>query len=106
MEEGVYGLAVRVTAPLLLTQAVRDKGREQLASLRTAAMIYVRGAVITNESLCRVEEVRRAKKGSCAAGSGEGRFGTLLLLDTATCAAVASFLPFQPVMVTCAQVAS
>ena len=35
-----------------------------------------------------------------------GPLGTLLLLDAATCAAVALFLPLMPLLVTCAQVCS
>jgi len=53
---------MRVTAPLLLTEAVRERGSEQLASLRTAAMMSGRVAVMINESCGRVGEVRRAKK--------------------------------------------
>jgi len=45
----VYGWAVRVTAPLRLTEAVRDRGREKLACLRTAAMISGRVPVMINE---------------------------------------------------------
>jgi len=89
-----------VTAPLRLTEAVRDKGREQLASLSTAAMMSGRMAVIINESLGGVGEVRGAKKRREATGSGGGPFGTLLLLDAATCAAVAFFLPFPPYLIT------
>jgi len=58
----VYGLAVRVTAPLRLTKAVRDRGREQLASLGTADMMSGWVAVMTNESFGRVREVSGAKK--------------------------------------------
>jgi len=50
----VYGLAVRVTALLRLKEAVRDRGKEQLASLRSAAMISGRVAVMIKESLGRV----------------------------------------------------
>jgi len=79
----VYGLAVRVTAPLRLTEAVRERGREQLASLSTAAMMSGRVAVMMKESFGRVGVVRGAKKRRCAAGSGGGPLGTLLLLDAA-----------------------
>jgi len=58
----VYGLAVRVTAPLRLTEAVRERGREQLASLSPVAMMSGRVAVLMNESFGRVGEVRWAKK--------------------------------------------
>jgi len=102
----MYGLAVRVTAPLRFTDAVRGRGREQLASLSTAAMMSGRVAVITKESLGRVGVVRGAKKRCCAAGRRGGPLGTLLLLDAATCPAVAFFLPLPPVLVTCAQVCS
>ena len=40
-----------MTAPLQLTEVVRDRGSEQLASLRTAAMMSRRVADTTNESL-------------------------------------------------------
>jgi len=53
---------VRVTAPLRLTEAVRERGREQLASLSTAAMMSGTVAVIIKESFARVGEVRGAKK--------------------------------------------
>ena len=53
---------MRVTAPLRLTEAVRERGREQLASLRTVAMMSGRVAVMMNESFGRVGEVRGAKK--------------------------------------------
>jgi len=95
---------VRVTAPLRLTEAVRERGREQLASLRTAAIMSGRVAVMLKESFGRVGEVRGAKKRRWAAGSGGGLLGTILLLDAATCAAVALFLPLPPFLVTCAQV--
>jgi len=49
---------VRVTAPLRLTEAVRERGREQLASLRTVAMMSGRVAVMMKESFGRVGEVR------------------------------------------------
>jgi len=55
-------LAVRVTAPLRLTEVVRHKGREKMATLSTAAMMSGRVAVIINESLGWVGEVRGAKK--------------------------------------------
>jgi len=97
---------VRVTAPLRLTKAVRERGREQLPSLSTAAMMSGRVAVMMKESFGRVGEVPGAKKRRCAAGSGGGPLGTLLLLDAATCAAVAFFLPLPPFLVTCAQVCS
>jgi len=61
-EDGVYWLAVRVTAPLRLTEAVRDRGKEQLASLSTVAMMSGRVAVMINQSIGRVGEVRGAKK--------------------------------------------
>jgi len=95
---------VRVTAPLRLTGAIRESRREQLASLRTAAMMSGRVAVMMKESFGRVREARGAKKRRWAAGSGVGPLGTLLLLDAATCAAVAFFLPLPPFLVTCAQV--
>jgi len=101
----VYELAVRVTAPLRLTEAVRDKGREQLGSLTTAAMLSGRVAVMMKEPFGGVE-VCGAKKRHCAAGSGGGPLGTLLLLDAATCATVAFFLPSAPFLVTSAQVCS
>jgi len=47
--------------PLQLTEAVRDRGREQLASLSTAAMMSGRVAVMVNKALGGVGEVRRAK---------------------------------------------
>ena len=97
---------MRVTAPLRFTEAVRERGREQLASLITAAMMSGRLAVMMKESFGRVGEVRGAKKRHCAAGSGGGPLGTLLLLDGATCAAMAFFLPLPPFLVTCAQVCS
>jgi len=56
------------------------------------------------ESFGRVGEVRGAKKRRWAAGGGGGPLGTLLMLDAATCAAVALFLPLPPFLVTCAQV--
>jgi len=56
-----------------------------------------------NESFGRVGEVRRAKKARWAAGRGGGPLGTLLLLDAATYAAVAIFLPLPSFLVTCAQ---
>ena len=59
-----------------------------------------------NESFGGVGEVRGAKNRCCAAGSCEGPLGTLLLLDAATCAAVAFFLPLPPFLVTSAQVCS
>jgi len=46
-----------------LTEAVRERGRERLASLSTAAMMLGRVAVMMNESFRRVREVRGAKKG-------------------------------------------
>ena len=95
-----------MTAPLRLTGAVGDMGRQQLASLRTAAMMSGRGAVQTNELLGRVGEVHLAKKPHCAPRSAAAPLMTLLLLDAATCAAVAFFLPLLPFLVTCAQVAS
>ena len=55
-EVGVYGLAVRVTAPFLFTEAVSDRGSEQFASLRTPAIISGRVAVITKESMGRAGE--------------------------------------------------
>jgi len=55
-------LAVRVTAPLVLTEAVRERGREQLASLSTVAMMSGRVAVMMNESCGKVGEVGGAKK--------------------------------------------
>ena len=61
---------------------------------------------MTKESFGRVGEVRGAKKRRWTAGSGGGPLGTLLLLDAATGAAVALFLPFPPFLVTCAQVCS
>ena len=61
-EDGVSGFAVRVTARLRLTEAVRDKGRELLPSLSTAAMMSGRVAVIMNKSLGGVGEVPGAKK--------------------------------------------
>jgi len=94
---------VRVTAPLRLTEAVRESGREQVASLRTAAIMSGRVAVIMKELFGRIGEVRGAKKRHWAAGNGGGPLGTLLLLDTATCAAVALFLPLLPFLVTRAQ---
>ena len=54
----MYGLAVRVTAPLRLTEAVRARGREQLASLSIAAMMSRRVAVMITKSIGRVGEVR------------------------------------------------
>jgi len=102
----VYGLAVRVTATFRLTEAVRDRGREQLASLSTAAMMLGSVAVIIKESFGRVGLARGAKKRRCAAGSSGGPLGTLLLLDTETCAVVAFFLPLPPFLVTSAQVCS
>jgi len=102
----VYGFTVKVTAPLRLSDTVRARGREQLASLRTVAMMSGRMAVIPNESLGRFGEVRRAKRRRFATGSGGGPLGTLLSLDAATCAAVAFFLLLLPFLVTCAQVAS
>jgi len=65
-----------------------------------------RVAVLINKSLGRVEEVRGAKKRRYAAGSSGVPLGTLLLLGTVTCAALAFFLPFPPFLVTWAQVAS
>jgi len=53
---------VRVTAPLRLTEAVRESGRELLASLRTAAMMSGRVAVRMNQLIGRVEEVGGATK--------------------------------------------
>ena len=97
---------MRVTAPLRLTEAVRERGREQLACLSIAAIMSGRVAVMMNESFGRVGEVRGAKIRHLAAGSGGGPLGTLLLLDAATCAAVAFFLPLPPFLVTCAQVCS
>jgi len=97
---------VRVKAPLRLTEAVRERGSGQLASLSTAAMMWGRVAVMMQESFGRVGEVPGAKKQHSAAGSGGGPVGTLLLLDAATCAAVAFFLPLPPFLVTCAQVCS
>jgi len=85
---------------------VRDRGREQLASVSTAAMMSGRVAVITKESFGRVGVERAAKKRRWAAGSGEGPLGTLLLLDAATCAAVALFLVFPPFLATCTEVCS
>jgi len=92
--------------PLRLTEAVRDKGMKHLASLSTVAMMSGRVAVMMNESLRGVGEVRGAKKRRGAVGSGGGHFGTLVSLDAVTCAAVALFLPFPPFLVTCAQVCS
>jgi len=45
---------IRLTDPLSLTRARRELGREQLASLRTAALAVraVRGAFILAESQC------------------------------------------------------
>jgi len=53
---------VRVTAPLRLTEAVRERGRDHMASLSTAAMMSGRVAVMMNESFGRVGEVLGAKK--------------------------------------------
>jgi len=53
---------VRVTAPWRFTEAVRERGREQLASLSIAAMMSGRVAVMMKESFRRVGEVRGAKK--------------------------------------------
>jgi len=97
---GGNGLAVRVTVPLRLTKALRDKGREQLASLSTVAMMSWRVAVMKNQSLEGAGEVQGAKNRRCVAGSGGGPLGTLLLLDAVTCAAVGFFLPFPPFLVT------
>ena len=105
-QDGVYRLAVRVTAPFRLTNTVRNRGREQLASVSTAAMISGRVAFRINKSLVRVGEVRGVQKRPCVAGCSWGPLGTLLLLDTVTCAAVAFFLPLPPFLVTCAQVCS
>ena len=102
----MYRLAVSDTAPLRLTEAVRDRGREHLTCLSIAAMMSGKVAVMINESLGRVGEVRRAKKRHCAAGSSEGPLGTQLLLDTATCTAEGFFLPFPSFLVTCARVCS
>ena len=89
-----------VTAPLRLTEAVRERGKEQLASLSTVAMMLGRVAVMKKESFGRVGEVRGAKKRRWTAGSGGGPLGTLLLLDAATCAVVAFFLSLLPFLVT------
>ena len=102
----MYGLAVRVRGLLRLTEAVGKRGREQLASLSTVAMMSGRVAVMMKESLERIGEVRGVKKRCCAAGSAAGHLGTLLLCDIATCAAVAFLLPFPPFLVTCTQVGS
>ena len=53
---------MRVTAPLRLTEAVRERGREQLASVSTAAMMSGRVAVMMNELFGRRGEVCGAKK--------------------------------------------
>ena len=53
---------MRVTAPWRFTEAVRERGREQLASLSIAAMMSGRVAVMMKESFRRVGEVRGAKK--------------------------------------------
>ena len=87
-------------ARLRLTEAVRERGKEQLASLSTAAMMSGRVAVMTNESLRGVGVGRVAKIRCFAAGSGGGPLGTLLLLDAATCATMAFFLPFPPFLIT------
>ena len=55
-------MAVKVTAPLRITEAVRVRGGEQLPSLSTAAMMSGRVAVMMNESFGRVGEVWGAKK--------------------------------------------
>jgi len=56
------GLAVRVKAPLRFTEAVRERGREQLASLSTAAMKSESVAVMMNQSFGSVGEVPGAKQ--------------------------------------------
>ena len=75
---------MRVTAPLRLKVAVRERGREQLAPLRRAAMMSGSGAVMMKESFERFGEVWGAKKRRWAAGSGRGPLVKLLLLDAAT----------------------
>jgi len=97
---------VSVTAPLRLIKAVRNRGRKQLDTLRTAAMILGRVVVMINESFGRVGEVHVAKKQHCAAGRAGGPVRTLLLVDTVICGAVAVFLPSPPFLVTCGQVGS
>jgi len=65
----VYGLAVTVTAPLGLMETVRHRGREQLASLRSTAMMSGRVAVMINESLGKVGEVRGARNDALRPGA-------------------------------------
>jgi len=56
------GIGCDSNSPLRLTEAVRERGREQLASLSTAAMMSGRVAVMMNESFGRVGKVQGAKK--------------------------------------------
>ena len=72
-------MAVRVTAPLRLTEAVRERGREQLASLSTAAMMSGRVAVMMKESFGRVGEARGGKETTLCSWERWGSFGDTTL---------------------------